>query len=101
MAYDLTWLSPVRQSNAELPNAPPPNARAVRPDAFRAVCDTMVQGLGKKLRSIGADVVILGQYFPRGGHPRSQFTSVRRLGPGPIGLSPILDPPVDVQAGIY
>ncbi|XP_037088460.1 uncharacterized protein LOC119109023, partial [Pollicipes pollicipes] len=43
----------------ELENAPPPNARAIRPAAFRAVCDTMVQGLGKKLRSIGADTVIL------------------------------------------
>ncbi|XP_043232576.1 exonuclease mut-7 homolog [Amphibalanus amphitrite] len=51
--------APAPRGQEELPNAPPPNSRAIRPDAFRAVCDTMVQGLGKKLRSIGADVAIL------------------------------------------
>ncbi|KAF0310450.1 Protein slit [Amphibalanus amphitrite] len=51
--------APAPWGQDELPNAPPPNSRAIRPDAFRAVCDTMVQGLGKKPRSIGADVAIL------------------------------------------
>lgn len=60
-ASALTRFSRLVGQPPELENAPAPNQRAIRTEQFRTVCDTMVQGLGKKLRSIGADTVILGE----------------------------------------
>ncbi|VEN35646.1 unnamed protein product [Callosobruchus maculatus] len=43
----------------EIPQAPSPHSDPVSADKLKVVCDTMLQGLGKKLRSCGIDSVIL------------------------------------------
>ncbi|KAG5887939.1 hypothetical protein JTB14_003034 [Gonioctena quinquepunctata] len=43
----------------DIPQPPSPHAEPVLAEALKVVCDTMLQGLGKKLRSCGIDTAIL------------------------------------------